>query len=127
MPKSTPREEAALRKMDANPNAPRYVTCDLSKAQKDALVDYINTETAEALLEWIERRVGDNHTLSIKSLDVGFQCSLTGTTKQTDHANMCLISRASTGERAIFSVMFKDAVLLKGVWPITNRLDDLDA
>ena len=127
MPKTTPREEAAIAKLDKSPNAPRYVTCDLSKAQKDALLEYIGDTDEEDLLRWIEDRVQYGHTLSIRSLDVGYQCSLTGSSRSTDHANMCLISRASSGIKAAWSVMYKDTVLLNGVWPVVNRLEELDA
>jgi len=127
MPKTTPREEAALKKLDANPNAPRYVTCDLNKAQKEALLVFIEEVEDKDIIEWINLRVGNNHILSTKALDVGYQASLTGSSRSTDHANQCLISRASTPAKALWSVFFKDQVVLAGVWPVSNRLEDLDA
>lgn len=126
MPKTTPREEATLKKMDANLNAPRYVQCDLNKAQKEALVVFIEDSDTEQLIAWIDSRVGSSHTLSTKPLEVGYQASLTGNSRSTDHANMCLISRASTPSKALWSVYFKDSEVLKGIWPVTNRLEDLD-
>lgn len=127
MPKSTPREEAVLKKMDANPNAPKYVQCDLNKAQKEALLAFIDESDVEALIAWIDLRVGDNHILSTKGLEVGYQASLTGNSHARDHANICLISRASTPSKALWSVYFKDSEVLKGVWPVSNRMEDLDA
>lgn len=126
MPKTTPREEAALRNMDKNGNAPRYVSCDLSAAQKRELDTFIEESSLEDWHQWAMSRVQDNHTLSVRGLDVGYQCSLTGTKRHQTHENICLISRSSTPERAMWSVMFKDTVLLHGVWPVMNRLEDLD-
>ena len=126
MPKTTPKEEAVLKSMDKNPLAPRYVSCDLSVAQKRDLDTFIEGGTLEDLHQWAMDRVLNNHTLSIKGLDIGFQCSLTGNKSSTTHGNICLISRSSTPERALWSVMFKDTALLHGAWPITNRLEELD-
>ena len=126
MPKTTPREEAALKSMDKNPNAPRYVSCDLSAAQKTELNSFIEESELGDLHQWAMDRVMNNHTLSIRVLDVGYQCSLTGSKGNTSHENTCLISRSSTPERALWSVMFKDTLILHGTWPITNRLEDLD-
>jgi len=126
MPKSTPREEAVLKKMDANPNAPRYVQCDLTKQQKESLTVYIQDTDLEDLLSWMCEKVSDNYSISMKSLDVGYQCSLTGTPKQSSNANVCLISRSSDPARAVWSVMFKQKELLPPIWPVSNRIEDLD-
>lgn len=126
MPKSTPREEATLKKMDANPNAPRYVQCDLTKQQKESLTVYIQDTDLEALLEWMCQKVSDNYSISMKSLDVGYQCSLTGTPKQSTNANVCLISRSSDPARAVWSVMYKQKEILPAIWPVSNRIEDLD-
>jgi hypothetical protein len=126
MPKTTPREEAALKSMDKNGNGPRYVSCDLSTAQKRELDAFIESSELGDLHQWAMQQVMANHTLSIRSLDVGYQCSLTGTKGHQTHENVCLISRSSTPERAMWSVMFKDTVVLHGAWPVTNRMEDLD-
>lgn len=126
MPKSTPREEAALKKMDQNSNAPRYVVCDLTKTQKESLTVYIQDTDLEALLDWMCQKVSDNYSISMKTVDVGYQCSLTGTPKQTSNANVCLISRSSDPARALWSVMYKQQELLPLIWPVSNRIEDLD-
>lgn len=126
MPKTTSREEAALKAMDKNGTAPRYVSCDLNVTQKKELDTFIEDSSLEDLHQWAMGRVMDNHVLSMRGLDVGYQCSLTGTKHHQTHENICLISRSSTPERAMWSVMFKDTMLLHGVWPVTNRLEDLD-
>ncbi len=126
MPKTTPREEAALKRIEHNGNAPRYVACDLSVAQKRELDAFIEGGTLEDLHQWLVGRVIDNHTVSVRSLEIGYQCSVTGSTAHAAHPNTCLISRSSTPERALWSVMFKDTSILHGVWPVTNRLEDLD-
>ena len=126
MPKTTPREEAALKAMSRNGIAPRYVSCDLNTAQRKELDAFIEESSLEDLHQWAMGRVMDNHTLSLRGLDVGYQCSLTGTRNHRDHENTCLISRSSTPERAMWSVFFKDTIILHGAWPVTNRLEDLD-
>lgn len=126
MPKTTPKEEAVLKAMERNPNAPRYVACDLNAAQKRELDKFVEETTTEDANQWAMGRVMDNHTLSLKVLDVGYQCSLTGSKGNQGHENICLISRSSTPERALYSVMFKDTSLLHGIWPVTNRMEDLD-
>ena len=126
MSKTTLKEDAALKALDKNPNAPRYVSCDLSAAQKIELGSFIEESELGDLHQWAMGRVMDNHTLSMRGLEVGYQCSLSGSQHSTSHPNVSLISRSSTPERAMWSVMFKDTSILHGVWPITNRLEDLD-
>jgi hypothetical protein len=126
MPKSTPREEAALKKLDASSNAPKYVSCDLSKAQKESLTVYIQDTDLEELVKWMCDKVSDEYTITMRSLDVGYQCSLTGTPKQRANAGACLISRSDSPLRSIWSVMFKTVEILPPIWPISNRLEDLD-
>jgi len=126
MPRTTPKEELLLKKMDANPNTPRYVNCDLTKQQKESLVVFIQDTDNESLWTWIEMTVGAGHSVSLKPLEVGFQCSVTGQTRHGQHANVCLISRASTAIKSMWSCYYKDSEILKGVWPITNRMEELD-
>ncbi len=127
MPKSTPREDAALKKLDANPNAPRYVQCDLTAEQKKVFATFMEESEITDFIQWIDQTVGNNYTLSMKSLDVGYQCSLTGTAKQSGNANVCLISRASSPSKAAWSVYYKATQILPLIWPVSNRLEDLDA
>jgi hypothetical protein len=126
MPKTTPKEEAALKRLEANPNAPRYVSCDLTAIQKHELDEFIVGGTAEDLWQWLMGTVMQGHVVTMKTLDVGYQCSVTGAATHAAHANKCLISRSSSPERAAWSVHFKDSVVLKSVWPVTNRLEELD-
>ena len=88
---------------------------------------FIEESDTEELIKWIDSRVGNSHTLSTKPLEVGYQAALTGNSHSTDHANKCLISRASTPSKALWSIYFKDSEVLKGIWPVTNRMEDLDA
>lgn len=125
MPKTTPREDAALKKIEQS-NGPLYVSCDLSVAQKSELDGFIEGADRDAMLNWFLAKVGDNHTFSVRCNEVGYQCSLTGGKTHASHSNKCLISRSSTAERSMWSVMFKDTMVLKGIWPVSNRLEDLD-
>lgn len=126
MPKTTPKEDATLKAMDKNPNAPRYVSCDLSVKQKRELDEFIEATSKEDLMSYLVSSVMRNHSFSVRVLEVGYQCAMTGTKGHVTHENICLISRSSTPERAMYSVMFKDIVILGGTWPVSNRLEDLD-
>ncbi|SRR5258708_15015910 len=126
MPKTTSKEEAALAKISANGQGPDYVNCDLNPAQKRELDAFIEGGNQEDLFQWIVGRIIDNHVMSVRCNEIGYQCSLTGGKAHASHSNKCLISRSSTPERSMWSVMFKDTTLLHGIWPVTNRLEDLD-
>ncbi len=126
MPKTTPREEAALKKLDSNGASFHYVACDLTVQQKLSLDVFIEQTDLEDLHKWLSKTVLANHSISIKVLPIGFQCSVTGSKGSNAHENVSLISRSSSPERALWSAMFKDVEILHGVWPVTNRLEDLD-
>jgi len=126
MPATTKKPADAQPKVWDRKEAPRYVRCELSKDQKTALAAWAEELEDADLLSWIGGRVESGHVLSIKSLAVGYQVSLTGDREASGHYGISLVARASTAVRALYSCMYKDELVLQGVWPATNSVDELD-
>jgi hypothetical protein len=128
MPATTPNPAKAKGEdsVKANGTGPQYVRCDLNKAQKEQLTLWHAELEEMDMCKWLYYKVERGHTVSLKCLEAGYQCSVTGTTEGSQHLNLCLIARASTPEKSIAGAMFRDTVILEGVWPASGRLDDLD-
>ena len=109
------------------PTGPSYVRCDLTSAQKEALAGWVSTLDTSEWLDWFETTVTLGHVISVRPNDVGFQCSVSGGSRDGDaHTNQCLVARATSPTKAIMAAMFKDQNILAGSWPIVNVLLDLD-
>ena len=105
----------------------KFVNCDLDPAQKQALALFADELENMEWIDWLEGRVTLGHIISIRANEVGFQCSVTGGSRDGSvHQNMSLVARASTPLKAIQSAMFKDTVILSGEWPIVDRRSELD-
>lgn len=126
MPKTNPKESVKEAGAWDGKAAPRYVRCDLSTEQKALLVTWSTELETVDVLAWIEAQVARGHVLSVRSNEVGFQCSLTGTREASGHFGMCLVGRASTSIRAIHAVMYRDEMVLQGIWPASSLTSDLD-
>jgi hypothetical protein len=125
MPKTTPKAEAPAKAWDPK-DAPKFVRCELTAAQKALLTTWAEELEDMDLLKWVDSMVSNGHTLSIKSAEVGYQCSLTGVREASGHAGMSLVARASTPLRAVYGCMYRQSEVLKGPWPVTSALADLD-
>jgi len=126
MPKTTPKSEAAEDKRWDGKQAPKYARCDLSAEQRELLKQWSSELEDVDLLKWIETEVSRGHVLSIRSNEVGYQASLTGVREASGHFGVTLIGRASTAVRAVQSLMYRDAMVLSGVWPATDSNSELD-
>src|SRR5216683_1964720 len=128
MPKTTPNptatEQKALAKM--NGNGPQFVRCELNKAQKEQLVHWASETDTEDAVKWLFAKAESGHVVSLRTNEVGYQCSVTGVFESSGHNNQSLVARASSAERALYAAMFRVVVVLEGIWPISNRLDELD-
>lgn len=122
-PNPVKAEVAPKRKDD---NAPRFVKCDLNAQQKESLTAWALEQEEMDMLKWVEDKVTRGHVVSIRSNDVGYQCSVTGTSEGSGHPNMSLVARASTPLKSVYAAWFRDEVVLQGVWPVANRLEELD-
>lgn len=126
MPKSTPAPKDQPAKLWDRKEAPRYVRCELSKEQKAALASWAEDLEDIDLLKWLAQRIESGHVLSLKSLPTGYQASLTGDREASGHMGISLISRASTAMRTLYACMYKDEMVLQGVWPASGSLEELD-
>ena len=126
MPKTTPRAEATEDKRWDGKQAPKYVRCELSFDQKVLLKAWSDELEDVDLLRWIEEEVSRGHVLSIRSNEVGYQASLTGVREASGHFGVTLIGRASTAVRSLQSLMYRDSMVLSGVWPAADATDNLD-
>jgi hypothetical protein len=109
-----------------NGAGPQFVRCELTKAQKEQLVHWHAETDLEDAVKWLFRMAENGCVVSLRTNDVGYQCSVTGVFESSGHKDQCLVARASTAEKALYGAMFRDIVVLEGVWPVSSRLDDLD-
>jgi len=127
MPATTPNPNKVDPKQNGNA-APLYVKCDLTKEQKELARAWAEDVEYVDVVKWIDFQTDNGEILSVKHIvgQDGYQASLTGGELSTSKKGKCLISRASTGWRAILGLMYKDVMVLEGVWAITERSLDLD-
>jgi hypothetical protein len=125
-----PKTQANPIKLDipvkANGNGPLFVKCELSAEGKRKLAEWAETAEEQDMLKWLELMVTRGHTISVRSNEVGFQCSVTGSTEASGHHNKSLVARASTPLRALYSAWYRDQIVLQGVWTVVDRLTELD-
>lgn len=105
---------------------PRYIDISLTEQQRADLRLFKISVTADALLAWINRRVDGLHALSVRATENGYLATLTGMGTGSGHDGLCLTARASSGENAIISLMYRDTVVLaERDWPVTRADFDL--
>lgn len=135
MPATTPNPAKSAAESNGNSknhNMPLFVDLSLTREQKEHLVQWIEETEWVDLLGWVDKMVEDGHTISIKPIiDAGvFQnayiVSVTGTRLSASHVDKCLTARASTPQKALFSAMYRDTVILGGIWVVTDKRVDLD-
>lgn len=97
---------------------PHYVRLDLTPEQKDQMSVWAEETADRELLELYVSAQMDGYVYSAKALDQGYQASLTPSMggAEKNNGGKCLVTRASTPERAMYSLFFKHCVLLKTNW-----------
>jgi len=128
MPATTPNPGKAEASLRNGNSAPLYVKCDLTTEQKALCKAWAEEVEYVDVVKWIDY-VGDNgDILTVKHIlgQDGYHASLTGGDLSTNHKGKCLISRASTMYKAILSLMYKDMMVLSGIWNVVAREADLD-
>lgn len=114
-------------KAAAEPVGVKFVTCDLTKEQKDSLAAWVLELDTEDWVGWLTKAVELGHVVSVRGNEVGYQCAVTGGARDgAVHMNLCLVARASSPLKAIQAAMFKDENILAGVWPSVDRKSELD-
>jgi len=128
MPKTEPKPDAAKAddKAKQNGTGPQFVRCDLSKAQKEQLIHWHSETDLEDAVKWLFQKAENGYVVSLRTNEVGFQCSVTGVYESSGNKDKCLIARATSAEKALYGAMFRDVVVLEGIWPSQGRLDELD-
>ena len=129
MPATTPKPNKANAISSQNGNERpqvKFVRQTLSSDQKTNLAIWAAETKLEDVLKWLQTQVMVGITVSLRSNDSGFQCSLTGTDRKSDRYGQVLVARASTPIKALYSAMFRDEVLLKHMWPIYDSEEDFD-
>lgn len=128
MPKTEPKpiDRLPVDKAKANGNAPSFVRCELSADMKRQLEGWALELEDMDLWKWVCDMVTRGYTISIRSNEVGYQCSVTGVTESSGNKDKCLVSRASTPHKSLQSAMFKTTVILESLWPASRGLDELD-
>jgi hypothetical protein len=119
---SAPGGKAAV-----EPVGVKFVTCDLTKEQKDMLAAWVLELDTEEWIGWLTKTVELGHVISVRANEVGYQCAVTGGARDGSvHANLCLVARASSPLKSILSAMFKDQNIMAGEWPSVDRKSELD-
>lgn len=108
---------------------PAFVRCDLSSEQKVLLAKWANDLGGNDLLDYIVDSIKDGYTLSIKEAEVGYQSSLTQGKQAAigvPNAGKCLVTRASTPERALWSLYYKHTQVLEKDWGSASMEQQLE-
>lgn len=106
-----------------------FVRCDLSAEQKKEMAEWANSRTADDMLTYLDESIRDGYTLSVKEAEQGYQASLTQAKKAAvgiPNVGKCLVTRASTPERALWSLYHKHINVLEKDWSRGNEEALLD-
>ncbi|HEY3620784.1 MAG TPA: hypothetical protein VGK96_28605 [Candidatus Sulfotelmatobacter sp.] len=104
---------------------PVYLDISLSDAQRDALAVFITEMEYVDLFAWVGEKCAQGHAVEVKQEDEHIYARITGI-PGSEHAGLCLTARASTAEKAMYSLAYRDIVILSGGWP-TKSTRVLDA
>lgn len=136
MPATTPKQKPFPENNDGNKEGknngytrPAFVRCDLTADQKKELATWANNLGGNDLLDYIVKSIIEGYTLSIKEAEVGYQASLTQGKQATigvKNAGKCLVTRASTPERSLWSLYYKHTQVLEGDWGSASQEQQLE-
>jgi hypothetical protein len=109
-------------------DAPLYVKCDLTSEQRALCKEWAEHVETVDVIAWVDKVGDDGDILTCKHIigQDGYQASLTGGELSVNHRGKCLISRASSMYKSVLSLMYKDQMVLQGIWGVTARELDLD-
>jgi len=131
MPATTPKqkpfpeaESKETRNGNGNTRRPTFVRCDLDAEQKKEMAEWANTATADHLLDSISESISEGYVLSVKPAETGYQASLTQTKEAAIgvlNSGKCLVTRASTPERALWALYYKHVAILGKDWSAASQ------
>jgi hypothetical protein len=122
MPATTPKDQSLEQsngsKKNGNYGKPMYVRCDLSAEQKSKMQSWADDLEHDELMQLYDDCQSDGYVFSAKPLEQGYQASLTPAYGNAERTNggKCLVTRASTPQKALLSLFFKHSVLLSKNW-----------
>lgn len=126
MPKTTPNPQSQKPVETVERAAPQFVRCELSKAQREELKLWADGQNVQDLMKWVNAKVVGGHVVSVRSNELGYQCSCTGSREVSGHMGLSLVARASSPVRALMSCWYRDTVILEGKWETASKFDELD-
>jgi hypothetical protein len=98
---------------------PTYVRCDLNSEQKTEMATWSNARNSDECMDYLFECIQDGYTFGLKEAEVGYQASLTQMRQPkigVQNMGKCLVTRASTPERALWSLLFKHLQVLEKDW-----------
>jgi hypothetical protein len=127
MPAMTPNPSKTASSQNGN-SAPLFVKCDLTSEQKLLCRAWADEVENFEVIAWIDHACDNGDILTVKHIlgQDGYQASMTGGELSVAHKGKCLTSRASSAWKAVLSLMYKDTLVLQGIWAVTERTLDLD-
>lgn len=136
MPATTPRqkpfpeaEEKERSNSNGNNKRPTFVRCDLSIEQKKEMAEWANQLSADDLLDSIEQSITDGYILSVKEAETGYQATLTQQKEAAIgvlNSGKCLVTRASTPQRVLWSLYYKHTQVLVKDWSKASQEASLE-
>src|SRR4051812_27486597 len=108
---------------------PAFVRCDLSSDQKKELAQWANNKGGNDLLDYLVESIKAGYTLSVKEAEVGYQAALTQSKSAgigVLNVGKCLVTRATTPERALWSLYYKHTQIFEGDWGTASAEQQLE-
>jgi hypothetical protein len=127
MPATTPNPDKAAQRGAPRQDGwtpPTYVSIDLTNEQKSRLSEWVGETEYTDVMAWLQERVVGGHYLSIKPSKGGVMATLTGGTFASGHLNLALTNRASTVEKLLFGLMYRDTEVTGGDWSKATAIAD---
>jgi hypothetical protein len=127
VPATTPNPSPPPQRGRPNENGwtpPAYLSIDLTNEQKERLKVWVTETEYIDMLKWLDDMIRVEHYLTIKTQKKAAYVALTGATFLSGHLNVCLTCRASTVEKALFGLMFRDTEITGGDWSRAQSVVD---
>jgi hypothetical protein len=122
-------EEKAL---EASNGMPKYVRCNLTNEQKEEMIKWANSSENSDLIDMMVSAINAGYVFSWKESAINgnifFQSSLTMQKKEKIQSNsgMCLVTRASSAEKAVWSLFFRHEKVLDKNWSSLSTSEELE-
>lgn len=120
------------KELSASNGMPRYVRCNLNDDQKKEMKEWANLSENSDLIDMMVSAINAGYVFSWKEATtngtVFFQSSLTMPKKEKIQSNsgMCLVTRASSAEKAVWSLFFRHEKVLEKNWSSLSSSEDLE-